>query len=588
MTTYNTFADYNGDGTTTDFAIPFAYSKQEEVIVTFGGVSITYTFPSGSVLRLATALAVGNTLRIARKTALDAPVVTFANGSSTTASQLNRANEQLLHGMQEAVDTSDSKMGITAGQWDAQSKRITHVADPTTGQDAATKNYADTGLTSQLALAVAARAAADADVVLTHADVVLTHADVATTAATAAVVAADKATVIADMGTVAADKAIVIADMGTVAADKAIVIADMATTLSYKNAAAADVVLTDADVLLTHADVALTHADVVLTHADVVLTHADAAAAAASAVTAAGYAVGGLTFIGNWDASAGTFPGGGTAPKGSMYRVSVAGTVNSIPFLVGDNVIAIVVNPSTTTFAGNWIHDLGGINSAEVVAALGFTPPPNTRLVSTGGLATGGGDLSVDRTITVTAAIGTDVTTGTDITKAVTSKAIKDAGIFVAAFATAAQGVLAGTAVQPAGLPIEATNAQMWAKTSTSAIVTPRREGSARAWIALTDAATILVDSTLGRNFKLASMAGNRTLAFPTGTLIEGDEYNYLIKQDATGTRTLAYAAGYQVDGDTAFALGTTPSKYSLVSGLVLPGATMILLQLVAVNFTGP
>lgn len=136
----------------------------------------------------------------------------------------------------------------------------------------------------------------------------------------------------------------------------------------------------------------------------------------------------------------------------------------------------------------------------------------------------------------------------------------------------------------------EATDAQMWAETSTTTMVTPRRLGSAKAWVALTDAATITVDSTLGRNFKLASMAGNRTLGFPSGTLVEGDQYYFLIKQDATGSRTLAYASGYKHDGDSAQAIGTTASKYSLLTGLVLPGSppTLIQIQLVAVNFTGP
>jgi hypothetical protein len=57
---------------------------------------------------------------------------------------------------------------------------------------------------------------------------------------------------------------------------------------------------------------------------------------------------------GSWDASAGTFPGGGTAQAGDSYIVSVAGTVNSVAFAVGDRIIAITDNASTTTFAANW------------------------------------------------------------------------------------------------------------------------------------------------------------------------------------------------------------------------------------------
>lgn len=57
---------------------------------------------------------------------------------------------------------------------------------------------------------------------------------------------------------------------------------------------------------------------------------------------------------GVWDASAGTFPGSGTAQAGDSYIVSVAGTVNSVVFAIGDRIIAITDNASTTTYANNW------------------------------------------------------------------------------------------------------------------------------------------------------------------------------------------------------------------------------------------
>lgn len=57
---------------------------------------------------------------------------------------------------------------------------------------------------------------------------------------------------------------------------------------------------------------------------------------------------------GSWDASAGTFPGSGVAQAGWTYIVSVAGTVDSISFAVGDRILAILDNASTSTFASNW------------------------------------------------------------------------------------------------------------------------------------------------------------------------------------------------------------------------------------------
>jgi|SRR5579883_646790 len=67
--------------------------------------------------------------------------------------------------------------------------------------------------------------------------------------------------------------------------------------------------------------------------------------------------------------------------------------------------------------------------------ALASTFVKPVRQVATSGLATGGGDLSADRTINVPKAAGTDVTAGTDDAKAVTSKALSDAGVTAAAIA---------------------------------------------------------------------------------------------------------------------------------------------------------
>lgn len=57
---------------------------------------------------------------------------------------------------------------------------------------------------------------------------------------------------------------------------------------------------------------------------------------------------------GTWDASAGTFPGSGSAQAGWSYIVSVAGTVDGTAFSINDRIIAITDNASTTTFASNW------------------------------------------------------------------------------------------------------------------------------------------------------------------------------------------------------------------------------------------
>lgn len=90
----------------------------------------------------------------------------------------------------------------------------------------------------------------------------------------------------------------------------------------------------------------------------------------------------GMVYKGDWDASAGTFPGGGVAQTGWFYYVSVDGTVDSVEFTAGDNIVATTDNASTTTYASNWSkHDqtdavtavvgiVGSISKANLLTAL--------------------------------------------------------------------------------------------------------------------------------------------------------------------------------------------------------------------------
>lgn len=73
---------------------------------------------------------------------------------------------------------------------------------------------------------------------------------------------------------------------------------------------------------------------------------------------------------GTWDASGGSFPGSGSAQAGWSYIVSTGGTVNAVDFAVGDRVIAITDNASTSTYANNWFKADG---SDQVTSVAGRT-----------------------------------------------------------------------------------------------------------------------------------------------------------------------------------------------------------------------
>jgi len=80
--------------------------------------------------------------------------------------------------------------------------------------------------------------------------------------------------------------------------------------------------------------------------------------------------------------------------------------------------------------------------------------------------------------------------------------------------------------------------------------------------VALTDAATIAVDLSLGNNFSV-TLAGNRTLGDPTN-VTAGQSGVIVITQDGTGSRTLAYAGT-----KWKFAGGSAPTLTAGVGGAV-------------------
>jgi len=144
----------------------------------------------------------------------------------------------------------------------------------------------------------------------------------------------------------------------------------------------------------------------------------------------------GMVYKGDWDASSGSFPSG--AQTGWFYYVSVAGTVNSVAFHVGDNIVATTDNASTSVYANNWSkHD----NTDAVQSVVGLTGS-----VTKSGLLTA---INVED--------GADVTDATNVTAA---GALMDSEVTNLAqvkafdssdYATAAQGTTANAALPKAG-----------------------------------------------------------------------------------------------------------------------------------------
>lgn len=145
---------------------------------------------------------------------------------------------------------------------------------------------------------------------------------------------------------------------------------EVSSAQGYATAAAADAVSTAADAVSTAADVVTTGlkvgyaAEWANKAEDSLVTVAaggdgvddySAKHWAAKAETLVGSLGSVVTIEGEWDASAGTFPGAGAAQKGQSWQVTVAGTVDGIAFSVNDRVIALVDNASSSTYAANWL-----------------------------------------------------------------------------------------------------------------------------------------------------------------------------------------------------------------------------------------
>lgn len=161
MADYNTITTYAGNGTVTDFAIPFNYLNKADVVVSRQNGSVSYTFLNPNLIRLSAPLAVGDVLTIQRVTDLDPAAVTFNNGSVVTAGQLNAGFNQSLFAAQEANDkVSRGLFADTFNRLNAGGRRIINLAAPVDPTDAVTKEYADAVPAEAAASASAAAASA--------------------------------------------------------------------------------------------------------------------------------------------------------------------------------------------------------------------------------------------------------------------------------------------------------------------------------------------------------------------------------------------------------------------------------------------
>ena len=251
----NSFVRYTGNGSTDAYAVPFSYRAQADVSVTIDGVATTaFTWNgAGTVITFTSPPADTTSIEIRRTTSQAARLVDYADGSVLKENDLDTDSFQGFYMGQEAIDDANDRIKLDNAdfQWDAQSKRIKSVADPTAAQDAVTLNYLTTTYLTTATIGHIGTLGAIASDISTVAGISANVTSVASNAANINLVAGSigsvntVATDIAKVIAVANDLAEAVSEVETVADDlneATTEIDTVATNIANVNTVATDIV----------------------------------------------------------------------------------------------------------------------------------------------------------------------------------------------------------------------------------------------------------------------------------------------------------------------------------------------------------
>ncbi len=277
----NTFIEYTGNGSTTNYSFTFEYLKQADVKVTLDTVATTaFTFANATTLAFTTAPANGVAIRIFRDTIIDTLSSTFFPGSAIKAEDLNQNFTQNLYVTQESDTEAAAATTIANGAVTTANSAVTTANGAvTTANTANTKSDAAVA-TANTADTNASAAVATANTASSNATAAVNTANTAETNSTAAVNTANTAST-------NATTAVNTANSAATDAATAITTANSATTTANTALANAATATTTANNAVTTANTADTNATAAVTTANTADTNATAAVATANAAQSA-------------------------------------------------------------------------------------------------------------------------------------------------------------------------------------------------------------------------------------------------------------------------------------------------------------
>lgn len=136
------FEQFVGNGSLTNFSFTFPYISQSHVTVAVATVNTAFTWVNATTIQLAVAPASGAAVEVRRTTPKTTALVNFVDAAVLTEADLDTNTQQLLYITQEAFDTAATALLLSSdGHYTAGGFRIKNVGTPTTGTDAANRDY---------------------------------------------------------------------------------------------------------------------------------------------------------------------------------------------------------------------------------------------------------------------------------------------------------------------------------------------------------------------------------------------------------------------------------------------------------------